>query len=79
MALPPKPGALALPALAPAPRPPTVGYLARICPAKGLHVLVDAFLRLRRMPGAENAHCQEGPPAGRVEAAIPPCTLRPGP
>ena len=38
----------------PSPRPPTVGYLARICPAKGLHVLVDAFLRLRRMPGSEN-------------------------
>ncbi|MCE9544079.1 MAG: glycosyltransferase family 4 protein [Planctomycetia bacterium] len=31
--------------------PLTVGYLARICPAKGLHMLVDAFLRLRRMPG----------------------------
>jgi glycosyltransferase involved in cell wall biosynthesis len=26
---------------------PTVGYLARMCPEKGLHVLVDAFLRLR--------------------------------
>ena len=25
----------------------TIGYLARICPEKGLHLLVDAFLRLR--------------------------------
>ena len=29
-------------------RPPTLGYLARIYPAKGLHLLVDAFLELRR-------------------------------
>ena len=28
----------------------TIGYLARICPEKGLHNLVDAFLRLRAMP-----------------------------
>jgi glycosyltransferase involved in cell wall biosynthesis len=35
--------------------PPTVGYLARICPAKGLHVLVDAFVRLRSMPGMAKA------------------------
>jgi glycosyltransferase involved in cell wall biosynthesis len=27
-------------------RPFTIGYLARICPEKGLHVLVDAFRRL---------------------------------
>lgn len=36
-------------------RPPTIGYLARLCRAKGLHVLTDAYLRLRRMPGGENA------------------------
>jgi glycosyltransferase involved in cell wall biosynthesis len=35
-------------------RPPTVGYLARLAPEKGLHVLVDAFLKLRGMPGAES-------------------------
>ncbi|MEX0586761.1 MAG: glycosyltransferase family 4 protein [Pirellulales bacterium] len=29
-------------------RPPTIGFLARHCPAKGFHVLVDAFLILRR-------------------------------
>lgn len=38
----------------PADRPPTVGFLARLCPAKGFHVLTDAFRRLRRMPGTEN-------------------------
>ncbi|MGL5098277.1 MAG: glycosyltransferase family 4 protein, partial [Planctomycetia bacterium] len=31
-------------------RPPTLGYLARICPAKGFHLLVDAFLDLKRRP-----------------------------
>jgi glycosyltransferase involved in cell wall biosynthesis len=31
--------------------PFTIGYFARICPEKGLHVLVDAFLRLRKMEG----------------------------
>ena len=34
-------------------RPPTVGYLARLAPEKGLHQLVDAFIELRqRMPNA---------------------------
>lgn len=32
----------------PAERPPTIGYLARIAPEKGFHLLVDAFLELRR-------------------------------
>jgi glycosyltransferase involved in cell wall biosynthesis len=32
-------------------RPFTIGYFARICPEKGLHVLTEAFRRLRRMPG----------------------------
>lgn len=36
-------------------RPPTIGYLARLCHAKGLHILTDAYLRLRRMPGGEKA------------------------
>jgi glycosyltransferase involved in cell wall biosynthesis len=33
--------------------PFTVGYFARICPEKGFHHLVDAFLRLRQMPGTQ--------------------------
>lgn len=35
-------------------RPPTVGYLARIAPEKGLHLLVDAFVQLKnqgKLPG----------------------------
>lgn len=35
-------------------RPPTVGYLARLAPEKGLHVLADAFILLRKVPGMEN-------------------------
>jgi glycosyltransferase involved in cell wall biosynthesis len=39
------------------PRPPrsgtpTIGYFARICPEKGLHVLTEAFRVLRQTPGA---------------------------
>lgn len=34
---------------------PTVGYLARLAPEKGLHVLVEAFLRLRKLPGMQDA------------------------
>ena len=36
-------------------RPPTVGYLARICAEKGLSRLIDAFLLLRKSPGMERA------------------------
>jgi glycosyltransferase involved in cell wall biosynthesis len=31
--------------------PLSIGYFARICPEKGFHNIVDAFIRLRRMPG----------------------------
>ena len=36
-------------------RPPRVGYLARLAPEKGLHILCEAFTRLRQKPGMENA------------------------
>jgi glycosyltransferase involved in cell wall biosynthesis len=36
-------------------RPPTVGYLARLAPEKGLHILADAFIRLRKMPEMEQS------------------------
>ena len=36
-------------------RPPTIGYLARICSEKGLSRLIDAFILLRQMPGMESA------------------------
>jgi glycosyltransferase involved in cell wall biosynthesis len=32
-------------------RPFTIGYFARICPEKGLHLLVEAFRILRQTPG----------------------------
>ena len=32
-------------------RPFTIGYFARICPEKGLHLLIDAFRILRQTPG----------------------------
>ena len=31
----------------------TIGYLARIAPEKGLHILVDAYARLRTQPGTD--------------------------
>jgi len=34
---------------------PTIGYLARLCPEKGLDRLVEAFVRLRQMPGMQQA------------------------
>jgi glycosyltransferase involved in cell wall biosynthesis len=36
-------------------RPPTIGYLARLAPAKGLHLAVDAFIQLRGQPGLADA------------------------
>ncbi len=40
--------------------PKTIGYFARVAPEKGLHVLAEAFIRLRRRMGAS---------APRLEAA----------
>ena len=34
-------------------RPLAIGYLARICPEKGFHLLVDAFIQMAAMPGLE--------------------------
>lgn len=34
--------------------PFVIGYLARICPEKGLHLLVDAFYRLTTQVGSDN-------------------------
>lgn len=36
-------------------RPPTVGYLARLAPEKGLHVLAEAFVLLRQMSEVADA------------------------
>jgi glycosyltransferase involved in cell wall biosynthesis len=34
-------------------RPFTIGYFARICPEKGLHILTEAFHLLKQSPGTE--------------------------
>ncbi len=65
--------------------PFTIGYFARICPEKGLHKLIEAFIRLRQEPGAcrvrlrvsgwLGANHRELP--GRPESAtwsVPPCS-----
>jgi glycosyltransferase involved in cell wall biosynthesis len=36
-------------------RQPTIGYLARLAPEKGLHVLCEAFIELRKRPATSNA------------------------
>jgi glycosyltransferase involved in cell wall biosynthesis len=36
----------------PTPRPLTVGFFARICPEKGFHRAVEAFIKLRERPNA---------------------------
>ena len=38
----------------PEPPPFIIGYLARICPEKGLHILVDAFRLIAEALGADN-------------------------
>jgi glycosyltransferase involved in cell wall biosynthesis len=45
---------------APVDRPPTVGYFARHCPAKGFGQLVDAFRILRSLPGTADARLRTG-------------------
>ncbi len=40
--------------------PPTVGYLARLCPEKGFHRLVDGMLELRSLPGMERVRLRAG-------------------
>jgi glycosyltransferase involved in cell wall biosynthesis len=39
----------------PSERPFTIGYFARICPEKGLHVLAEAFHLFKQTPGTEGA------------------------
>lgn len=41
-------------------RPPTLGFFARMCPEKGLDLLVDAWLELRKRPGMEQLRLQVG-------------------
>jgi len=48
-------------------RPPTVGYLARICPEKGLAHLVDGMIHLRQRPGLGNAQLRVGGYLGKKD------------
>jgi glycosyltransferase involved in cell wall biosynthesis len=41
-------------------RPLTIGYFARICPEKGFHNLVDAYIALRRLPGLPTVKLKAG-------------------
>ena len=41
-------------------QPLTIGYFARICPEKGFHELVEAFIHLRRQPGAPAVKLRAG-------------------
>ncbi len=40
--------------------PLTIGYFARICPEKGFHRAVEAFIKLRQTPGAPQARLKAG-------------------
>jgi glycosyltransferase involved in cell wall biosynthesis len=51
----------------PADRPPTVGYVARICPEKGFAQLVDVMALLRRIPGMGDARLLAGGYLGSAE------------
>ena len=57
---------LRLSLLAPSARSLTIGDPARLRPEKGLHVLADAFIRLKQMPGMERPGCES--PAGSATA-----------
>jgi len=46
------------PAAASTNRPPTIGYLARLAPEKGLHLLVDAFIELSQHSHLEHARLE---------------------
>jgi len=52
----------------PSDRPPTVAYLARVCPDKGLDRLIEAMGHLRRLPGAAAATLRA---AGHLASAGP--------
>ena len=48
---------------------PTIGYLARICPEKGLDRLIDALPILRKLPGMERARVRAGGYLGAAHQA----------
>lgn len=52
------------------PAPPVLGYLARMCPEKGLDVLVDAYVRLRRSGVVPNLRLAVGGGLGPGDVAF---------
>ena len=56
----------------PADGPYKIGYLARICPEKGFHLLVDAFQRLKEQPRV----CLPAPRSRRLPQCIRQALLR---
>ncbi len=52
----------------PVDRPPTVAYLSRVCPEKGLDRLIEAMGHLRRLPGTGDATLRA---AGHLASAGP--------
>jgi glycosyltransferase involved in cell wall biosynthesis len=48
--------------------PPTVGYLARVCPEKGLDQLIDAMLLLKQRSGFENTKLKAAGYLGKANA-----------
>ena len=44
----------------PRPDPPVLGYFTRMCEEKGLHLLVETFINLKRREGFENARLRIG-------------------
>ncbi|MEW4452915.1 glycosyltransferase family 4 protein [Bremerella sp. JC817] len=50
-------------------RPPTIGYLARMAPEKGLHLLIDAFLHLRTIEGMQDVQLKVAGWAGKQQEA----------
>ncbi len=51
-------------------RPPTIGYLARLCPEKGLDVLVDSFIHLKQLDGMEETRLKVAGWLGRSDRAF---------
>jgi glycosyltransferase involved in cell wall biosynthesis len=51
-------------------RPATVGYLARICPEKGLQRLIDAMLLLWQLPGMADVRLKVAGYLGKRDAAF---------
>ena len=49
-----------IPQSRPANQPPTIGFFARMCPEKGLDVLVDAWIKLRKRPNLGQLRLQAG-------------------